>query len=510
MKYYAKVLLLAIIFTPVVKRNKLDKSIAVLLPNYVPSNSDSTYFLQLNGTIGMIIDNLSKIKDLEKVIPWISVQQYVNSNKTAAEIAKELKVNYLITSSVIATEDGNYLNIMLINGKDGNQEWSSQYEMHSKEIIKLPTIIAHDIANNIHIEVTQQEKKRIEKIPTLNTEAYNLYLRGRFFWNTRTEDGIRTSVDLFRKAVEIDENYALAWSGLADAYCILSGYGWYTPKKEGEELAKKYARKAIEIDNNLAEAHTALGFLLCYNEWRWDEAEKELEEAIRLNPNYSFAHLVYALLHDIRGNGNKARDEINIALELDPFAPVLHSVSATLYYNEGNYDRSIQEYQEILKLEKNYTAVLWWLFKNYYRKGEGSNATDVLQKILRLEEHTAFYSDDVKRTYMNAGLEGVIESIIEITEEVKLCNPDKNVRLYWESYLPEIYAMSGRREEALTLLENYLEKNLEGDRLVRLINNPDYTTLRNEKRFIKVIDNLGLKEYYENSIENQKILSETN
>jgi tetratricopeptide (TPR) repeat protein len=197
-------------------------------------------------------------------------------------------------------------------------------------------------------------------------------------------------------------------------------------------------------------------------------------------------------------------------LELDPFAPVLHSVSATLYYNEGNYDRSIKEYQEILRLEKNYTAVQWWLFKNYYRKGEGSDATDVLQKILQLEEHTALYVDDVKRTYLDTGLEGVIELLIEITEEVQLNNPDKNVRLYWESYLPELYAISGKKEEALTLLEYYLEKNLEGDRLVRLINNPDYISLQKEKRFINVVDNLGLKEYYHNSIENQKLLSETN
>jgi len=486
------------IFKPGTKKQQRTRSFAVLPPTL--NNSDSTYYFEGQGIAGMLIENLSKINEIDKVVPWITTQPFADSNLSDARLSKELGANYIVRLNIGEENNEIYVDVELYDSEVESKIWFDQYNMSNDNLIQLPKEIAKDIAEEVDAELSNEDKMELEKVYTRIYEAYDLYTKGRVFWNKRTENGVRNSIELFKMSIRKDSTFALAWAGMADAWCILSGYGWHLPKKGGEDLAKAYAQKALELDNSLAEAHTALGFLYCYSDWKWEESEKELQEAIRLKPDYSFSHLVYALLLDIKGNSSKARDEINIALELDPFAPVLHYVSATLYYNQGDYNNSLKECEKILSLEKNFASIHWWLFKNYYKKGQGKEAADVLISILKLNAFTEIYANEVEIAFEGAGLEGLIELIIEITNKVKNSNPDPKIRLYWESYLPEIYAISGREDDALALLEDYLKSNSEGDRLVRLLNNPDYIPLRNNKRFRNIINKLGLNDYYNSGV----------
>ena len=177
--------ILILVFIYVVQQKKdLEKSIVVLPPNYLAV--DSTNHIELSGIVGLIINKLSNIDDFDKVIPWISVQEYANTKKTLKEIARELKVNCIITSSLIKMGGINYLSVEMVDGNSGHQEWSEYYELDKSELMKLPSVIVNDIADEINADITLQERKQIEKIPTLNDEAFTSYVRGRVFWNSRT------------------------------------------------------------------------------------------------------------------------------------------------------------------------------------------------------------------------------------------------------------------------------------------------------------------------------------
>lgn len=477
--------------------SNMEKSVAVLPFNNLSNDDEYQYFA--DGIMESILNLLNQIGEFS-VAPYASVGQFRGTTKTAAEIAKILDVNYILDGSI--QKDGDKLRIIVrfVDVKKDKQIMSVKFDEESTDIFEIQSKIAKEVANKLQMTLTPKEMDIVEKIPTNNTEAYYLYLKGRFFWNKRTEDGIKESINLFSEAVEVDPDFALAWSGMADAYYILSGYGWYTPKTEGEAKAKICAVKALDIDNSIAEAHTTLGFILGYTEWEWEEAENELVNAIRLNPNYAFAHQIYSQLSDIKGNYRKAREEIDIAHQLAPLTPIIHYISATLYYNEGDYVSSLKECQEILSLESNFPQISWWLFKNYYRLGQGNKALYELQKILHMDSLTENYTKQAEEIYAQSGLDGLIEWLTEITNEIKLTNQENETNLYWEGYLSEIYAISGQKEKALELIENYLESNAKGDRLVRLINNRDYETLFNEPRFKEVVNKLGLMEYYKNTL----------
>jgi TolB-like protein/AraC-like DNA-binding protein len=455
--------------------NPADKSIAVLPFKNLSNDQNNQYFA--DGVMEDILNLLYRVGEF-RVISRTSVEQFRGSTKSTPEIAKKLGVNFILEGSVQRYDNKVRVNVQLIDSRHDRQILSEKYDREFADIFAIQSGIAKQVADQLQTALLPNEIKEIEKIPTKNTEAYNLYLQGRFFWNRRTKEGVEKSIEYFEKAVKTDPDYALAWAGLADAYMILTGYGWYIPKKEGQNKVKIYLRKALDLDKNLAEAHATLGHILAYDDWNWKEAEKELNLAIRLNPKYAQAHHYYAQLLDIFGDYEKARDEIDLALKLDPLSPIMHRFSATLYYNDGNFDESLKEYQEVLSLEKNFQSAHWWIFFNYYRLGEGRKALDELHKILLQDTLNTKYIDETEKVYDKSGLDGLINWMNEIY-------PDDAA----------LFALAGKKEEALTYIEGYL-KNSPGGALVRLINYRDFETLRAEPRFKAVVDKLGLTKYY--------------
>ena len=483
-------LLLTIIVIYKVSTNNnrsIEKSIAVLPFNNLSSNIEYQYFS--DGITLDIIYRLSQISAF-KIVSTLSAAKNFGSKNTAHEIARKLKVNYILTGSVQQYGQHIRINIQLIDTRKDIHLRSLEFDNEFENIFALQSDVAKKVAFELKEILSLNEIERIDKTPTQNLEAYNLYLKGRFFWSKRTEHGLKNSMEYFSRAVELDPDYALAWAGLADSYQIISGYGLFESKKEGEEKAKSYAKKALEIDKNLPEGHAALGFMLCYTDWKWDEAEKELKTAIELNPKYAFAHQIYAQLLDIKGDYKGARSEIDLALSIDPLSPVMHYISATLYYNAGNFEKSIMELKENLSLENSSKGINWWLFKNYYRLEDEVKALNEIQIILSRNAIAKKYVDRAKIVYEKSGMPGLLDWLITIDTETNNYNFESKTQL--DIYKIELYALAGKNDKVLTLLEKALETNTESDRLLRLINNLDYKPLRTEPRFREIVRKLGL------------------
>ncbi len=489
-------LVVFIIYQSNSRKVEIERSIAVLPFQNLSNNNEYQYFAE--GVTLDIIYRLNQINAL-RIVSRMSVNQNYKSDDNTKEIAKKFNVNYILTGSIRNYQQNVRIIIELIDVVQDRHVLSMEFDNEYTNIFEIQSNIAKEVASKLSAMLTQSEIDRIEKTPTENLEAYNLYLKGRYFWNKRTETGLAKSIEYFNSAIEMDPEYALAWAGLADGYYILAGRGWSASKKEGEDKAKECVKKALEIDNNLAEAHATNGFILCYTDWNWDEAEKELLTAIELNPNYAFAHQILAQLSDIKGDAKKAISEIDLAINLDPLSPILHYVRATLFYNEENFENSIEEFEEILSLEDHFPGVNWWFFKNYYRLGKTDLAMIEIEKILRKYQCTEIYADSVKTIYAKSDIYGLMNWLIEIRKKITFDNMKFKTQFKDEIYEVELCALANRRDEALSILEKYVEINSEGDRFLRLINNLDYKTLQTEPRFIEIINKLKLNSYYNNS-----------
>ncbi len=461
---------------------KLEKSIAVLPFENLSSDEEQAWFS--DGITDVIINQLSKISDL-RVLGRTSTLKYkeIEEKKSISEIGDELGVNFIIEGTVQRQENKMRISVQLIRALNEGHIWSDIYDREWKDIFDIQSDIAQRIAGELKTALTPEVKEQIEKSQTNNPEAYNLYLQGRFHWYKRTEEGLNKSVEYFEKALTADPNYALAYAGLADAYFIQTWWRW-RPWIEGNARAKEYAIRALDIDNNLAEAHTVLGGILYWNDWNFEEAQKELLLAIELNPNYATAHQYYSELLDILRLNDEARLHINNALELDPFFFMYHSLSSMYYYNEGKLKESLEESYVVQELNPYYPSDYWRRFYIYIRQHEDLKTIEALQKIMLLDTSTAKYATDVREIYNKSGINDLLNFLIEL----QLTNSAPS---YYT--LAGFYALRDKKEDALDCLDKALEEN--DPDILRIYSNPNFDNLRSEPRFIALIEKMGLSEY---------------
>jgi len=294
---------------------EVEKSIAVLPFRNLSNDTTQLYFS--DGIVEAILDHLFKVGEL-KVISSTSTKRYRDTELSIKDIARELGVASILEGSVQKIGNSVRITAQLIEAKTDVHLWSETYDRDLSDIFSIQTEVAQNVAKELKATLTPEEKGQIKKNQTENPEAYNSYLQGRFFIQKRTNEGFRKSIEYFEKAVAEDQDYALAYAGLADAYFLLPWYSWI-PKQEDYAKSKEYVNKALEIDKNLAEAHAVLGAIFTWNEWKWEEARKELQLAVELNPNFVNAHSYYAELFDILRENEEARKQINITLSIDPF-----------------------------------------------------------------------------------------------------------------------------------------------------------------------------------------------
>jgi len=470
-------LVLAYFLIPTLSKPKeqFEKSVAVLPFANLSNDPEQEYFS--DGIVEAILDHLFKIGDL-KVTSGTSTKRYKSTELSVKEIGRELGVSSILEGSVQKIGNNVRITAQLIDSRTDVHLWSEIYDRNISDIFSIQSEVAQSVARELKATLTSKEKGQIEKNQTSSVIAYNLYLQGRFFWNKRTEEEQKKSIEFFEKSVALDPNYALAYAGMADAYFILTWRGWL-PNPEGYIRAKGFALQALEIDNNLAEAHTSLGWLLFWSEWKWEEARKELNRAIELNPNYANAHQAYSELLDILRQDKAAREQLNLALELDPLSPAMNGLNGLHYYNEGKLKESLEACHRLAEIDLyNSQGVYWQYFRIYLRNGEDLKAIEALQKLMPGNAMT------IKEVYYKSGINGIFNYLIE-SEINKSTN-------YFRT-LASLYAKLDKKEEELSWLEKAMKENLTN--LPEINNNPDFDNVRSEPRFQAIIKKMRLSEY---------------
>jgi TolB-like protein/Tfp pilus assembly protein PilF len=359
------------------------KSIAVLPFENLSRDPDNAYFAE--GIQDEILTRLAKVADL-KVISHTSTQRYKSSPDNLPQIAKELGVANILEGSVQKSQDKVRVNVQLINAATDAHLWADSFDRKLIDIFAVESEIAAKVADILKAKLTGAEQHAISMQPTRNTEAYQLYLKGRYFWNKRTGPDLQKAIDYFKQAIEKDPGYALAYVGLGDSYILLSGFGAARPQ-DSFPVAEDAAKKALEIDDNLAEAHTTLGFSLCVHHLDFAGSIREFERAIVLNPNYATAHHWFGdgpLL--AVGQFDRAIAEGKRALELDPLSVIITADLGADYLVARRYDEAIEQFHKAIDLDPRFYYAHWNLAEALEMKGNLREALAEYKKAVELDD----------------------------------------------------------------------------------------------------------------------------
>ena len=454
------------------------KSIAVLPFDNLSRDPDNAFFA--DGVQDEILTRLAKIADL-KVISRTSTEKYRSKPDNLREIAQQLGVSNIVEGSVQRAGDQVRITVQLINALTDSHLWADTYDRKLIDTFGVESDVAQKIAASLEAKLTGSEKRAIASRPTENSEAYQLYLKGRFFWNKRTGADLHTAANFFEQAIAADANFAGAYAGLADADLLIPVFGAGKPR-EFFPKAMTAARRAIELDDASGEGHTALAQLVVFD-FKFVESEHEFRRAIELNPNYATAHhwLGNSLLVSL-GRFDEAVKEGQRAVELDPLSLIINADLGSTLLIARRYDEAIAQLQRTLKLDGNFAYAHWNLGEALYLKGNVQNAIAEYQRADALDddpEITALLG----AAYAKAGQR---EKALACLEKLKQIQNQRFVRNYLFAFL---YAALGDNASGL----NYLEKadnDGETPDTTWMKVDPLFDPLRSEPRFQKLIAKL--------------------
>jgi tetratricopeptide (TPR) repeat protein len=385
-----------------------------------------------------ILDRLAKINEF-KVVSRTSVEQFRESTESAPEIGKKLGVNYLLEGSVQRYDGRVRITVQLIDAKNDRHILSEKIDSDIEDIFVLQSDIAKLIADKLQAAISPEEKQQIEKAQTLNTQAYDYYLMGRFYWNIRSPESIAKSIEYFEKAIHADANYALAYAGLANAFYALTRYD-PTPVKYYER-AIELAEKALQLDKNLPEAYAALGVVYSNGYWQWEESRKYFEKAMAIDSNNIVMLYYYSDLLHILGEFEASRRYIDRAIEIDPYSAINRIMSAYFYYQEKKAKEALKEVtllENLLGINQSHQGEL---FVCYLYAGDTLSALEYMKKQLETNpDYRKFqpYANQIMTIYKAYGLSGIYRMIYKTPPEYWYAvNMDSlNTAIY---YLDEAY-----------------------------------------------------------------------
>jgi serine/threonine protein kinase len=427
-----------------------------------------------DGITESVINSLSHVSQL-RVVPRSTVFRYKGKDSTPEKIGQELNVRAVVTGRVTRRGDAFLVSAELMDVNRESQVWGEQYSKKLADIQGIQEDISKAIATNLRIELNGKEERAIAKRDTENPEAYRLYLQGRYYWNQRSNEGVKKGLEYFQQAIEKDPGYALAYAGVADSYAVGNGeYLGLTPQ-EARPKSKAAALKALEIDDSLAEAHTTLADTYLYYDWDFPKAQQEFSRAIAVNPNYPTAHQWYAEYLYAVGRFDEAIAEAKRAQELDPLSVAVSGSVAETYYYARQYDRAIEAYKATLKMDPNFIAAHVGLALSYEQKKMYPEAVAEWQAMAQLYRDPAGASL-LGEAYKNSGYPGVLQTLLDRSLKGQSVDP---------AQVASIYAKMGKKNEALTWLEKaYAERS---GWMVRLRSDPEFDSIRSEPGFVAII-----------------------
>jgi eukaryotic-like serine/threonine-protein kinase len=426
-----------------------NKSIAVLPFENLSRDPDNAYLAE--GIQSEILTRLSKIADL-KVISRTSTQHYKSAPDNLSQVARQLGVANILEGTVQKSGDAVRVNVQLIKADTDSHLWADTFDQKFTNIFAVESKIATRIAETLQARLTGADRNAIAKRPTANTEAYALYLKGRFFWNKRTGADLRTAIYYFNQALGKDPGYALAYAGLADSYAILPRFGAASPA-DSLPHAKAAAKKALELDDTLAEAHTSLAFPLAYYDCDFEQSAKEFERAIHLNPNYATAHHWYGELLAQMGRFDEAIAEFKRAQELDPLSLIINADLGEVYRWARQYDKAIEQLRKTLEMDPRFYYAHWNLGIALQLKGELSTAIGEYRKAVELNDDP-FVLALLGQAYARAGEREEAQKIL-----ARLSEEAKSRYVYAYSFALMFLALGDKDRAIDEMEEAYRERN---------------------------------------------------
>ena len=362
-------------------KGSLPKDRVAILPlANISSDPSDEYFA--DGMTEELISSVSRMKGL-RVIARTSVMRYKETSKSIAEIGRELNVGSVLEGSVRKAGNKIRISVQFIDVSNEEHQWSEDYDREIEDVLDIQSDIARHVADALREHVFGVPSHTEEHKGRRNPEAYINYLRGRQAWNQRTEESLKRAIGFFEEALKIDENYANAYTGLADSYATLALLEFMAPH-EAYPKAKEAVGKALALDPQLAEAHTSLGLIRFQYDWDWKEAEKELREAIDINPSYAPAHHFFADYLKAMGRFDEALSEIEKAQELDPLSLAINTGVGHVLYLSQQYDKAIEQYKRAVDLDPNFMMTHIWFGRPYLEKGMFTEAISELEVGVKL------------------------------------------------------------------------------------------------------------------------------
>ena len=456
------------------------RSLAVLPLESLSSDASQDYFA--DGMTDELISDLGQISAL-RVISRTSVMTYKRARKPLPQIARELNVDAVVEGTVLRSGDQVRITAQLIEASTDKHLWSQSYEGELRDTLALQNQVARAIADQIRINLNPQEQTALRTVRVVNPIAYESYLKGRYFWNKRTADGLKVALAYFNQAIDEDPAYAQSYSGLADTYALLGDwqYAVMTPK-EALPRAKAVATKALELDSMLGEAHNSLAFCLDGFDWDFDSAGKEFRQAIELNPGYATAHHWYAWHLSLLGRYDEAIPEMRRAESLDPLSLIINADLAELLVLAHSYDESIEQSRKTIEMDPNFAFAHVQLAQAYLAKHMNEDAVEELQKAVQLSAGSPTSIANLARAYVAVGKRSDAQKLL--SDLKKRSSPSSS----YAAEISVIYAALGDADQAMNWLEKGYEERFNPGVLLR----PGFDPLRSDPRFEHLVRRIGL------------------
>jgi tetratricopeptide (TPR) repeat protein len=409
-----------------------------------------------------------------------TVFRYKDQKIAPLEAGRDMRVRSVLVGRVLQSGDSLSISTELVDVMDGSQIWSEQYNRQFLSILAAQEEISREVSEQLRLKLTTEERRRFAKRYTENTEAYHLYLKGRFFWSKYTKEGVVRSIEYYQQAIDADPVYALAYAGLAEAYYGLSTT--HLPPREAMPKARAAVMKALEIDETLSEAHSALGMIGMLYDWDWVEAERAYQRAIEFSPGNAMAHQRYGMYLDLMGRFDEAMAEMKLAQELDPLSLPINVNIGVTFFLMGQYDRAIAQYKSALEMDPSFTLAHHHLAQVYTMQGRFPEALEEFQNAKLLEE-SAFALGHLGRIY---ALMGKRSEALKILDRLNELSKQSYVSPYRRTM---IYAALGEMDRAFEWLEKaYLDRSEE---LAWLNIFPVPGNFRSDPRFTDLLRRIG-------------------
>ena len=459
---------------------RMPRSIAVLPFTSLSSDSSDEYL-----GLGMADTLITKLSSVGQIIvrPTSAVRRYSAIDQDPVAAGQEQRVEAVLEGSIQRSGEKIRVTARLLNVQDGSPLWAEKFDEKFTDILAVEDSISEKLTKALALKLTGEERKLLAKRYTENAQAHELFLKGKYFWNKRTEEALKKGIEYFQQAIGADPHYALAYSGLAESYIVLGSAGVLAPN-EAQSKARTAALKALEIDDLLGEAHSDLGAVYC-SEWNWSEGESEFKRALELSPNYPTGHMTYSWYLMPLGRFEEAIAESKRAQELDPLSLVINNVAGFSYELAGQPDQAIEQYRKELEMDPNFIGPhrrLGWI---YLRRGEFSEALKEYQKACELSGDSV--QDRAHQAYA-LSISGHRSEAIKTLEQLNRVSKQKYVSPY---LIAEIYAGLGEKDQALDWLEKACDEHATS--VIFLKVEPSFNDLRSDPRFQEMVRRIGLK-----------------